>query len=585
MLRQLRVVGGWGIRVRLRRRLQRFLRESRAGIELQRKTLARILALNAESDFSRERGLSPGLSIREFRHRLAISDFETFRPYVERMKQGETSALLGRDNKLLMFTLSSGTTAESKYIPITRPFLTDYRRGWSLWGIRAFDAHPAMHQRDIIQLSSDYDQFRTPAGTPCGNISGLVGAMQSPLVRLMYTVPLAVGRIGDPEAKLYTSLRLSVANAHVGLVMTANPSTLVQWGRRADEWKWQLIRDVATGGLSSDFSVPGNVRDQLNRRIRKPDLARARQLERLVETHGRLAPVDIWPRLAFVGVWTGGSAGAYLPAMRQYFGNVPVRDHGLSASEGRMTVPLEDETSAGLLDVESHFFEFIPESEQDSPDPTVLLAHELKEGEQYLILLTTASGLYRYNIRDVVRCRGFHGQTPILEFLHKGAHMSNLTGEKLSESHVVAAVAEARRNIEIDHGDFTISPIWGDPPRYRIHLEPGPLATSQFAAVVDHELQRQNVEYRDKRRSARLDPLELCVLPQGSWKRFARARQSRLGGSLEQYKHPCLSPDLEFSNRLLREHTGHSEFQQPHFLTQPAAQRSDTSSNIAGSGL
>ncbi|HYW80779.1 MAG TPA: hypothetical protein VE890_14455 [Thermoguttaceae bacterium] len=37
------------------------------------------------------------------------------------------------------------------------------------------------------------------------------------------------------------------------------------------------------------------------------------------------------------------------------------RSHGLSASEGRMTTPLEDGTSAGLLDFLAHYFEFIPE--------------------------------------------------------------------------------------------------------------------------------------------------------------------------------------------------------------------------------
>jgi len=571
MLRKLRALGGAGIRYRLRRQLGRFLHAARDGRKTQSQTLQRLLALNEASDYSRQHGLRANLSVAAFRQAMEVSDFETIRPYVERLKAGDFSALLGPKNRLLMFTLSSGTTAESKFIPITAPFLADYRRGWSLWGIRAFDAHPMMHQRDIIQLSSDYDQFRTDAGTPCGNISGLVGAMQSRVVRSMYTVPLEIGKISDPDAKCYAALRLSVANPHVGLIMTANPSTLIHWARMADQWKWQLIRDVAEGTLSEEFAISGDVRQRLHRCYAHANSVRARQLDRIADTTGHLSPADIWPRLEFVGVWTGGSAGSYLPTMRQYYGNVPVRDHGLSASEGRMTIPLEDETSAGLLDVQSHFFEFIPEEEQDSPRPLTLLSHELEVDRNYLILLTTASGLYRYNIRDVVCCRGYHGETPILEFLHKGAHLSNLTGEKLSESQVVAAVSAARRQMNADTGDFTISPIWGDPPHYCLHLEPGPLATAGFAELVEIELQRQNSEYREKRRTHRLQPLAIQILPPGTWKRFARHRQSRLGGSVEQYKHPCLAPDVEFSQKLLSENSASPPVRAPHFQVAPTA--------------
>ncbi len=59
--------------------------------------------------------------------------------------------------------------------------------------------------------------------------------------------------------------------------------------------------------------------------------------------------------------------------------------------------------------------------------------------------MTTAGGLYRYNISDLVRCVGYHGRAPLLEFLNKGAHYSSLTGEKISEHQVVAAVEAAQR--------------------------------------------------------------------------------------------------------------------------------------------
>ena len=133
--------------------------------------------------------------------------------------------------------------------------------------------------------------------------------------------------------------------------------------------------------------------------------------------------------------------GAYLRGYPEFFGDAPVRDVGLIASEGRMTIPIEDGTPAGMLDIRHHYFEFIPEDQADRDEPETVEAADLVEGRNYFIVLTTAGGLYRYNIHDLVRCVGFHGTAPLIEFLNKGAHFSSLTGEKLSEHQVVAAVA------------------------------------------------------------------------------------------------------------------------------------------------
>jgi hypothetical protein len=236
---------------------------------------------------------------------------------------------------------------------------------------------------------------------------------------------------------------------------------------------------------------------------------------------------------------------------------VPIRDHGLSASEGRMTIPLEDDRSDGVLDVDSHYFEFIPEDEIDSAHPTVLEAHQLEEGRNYFILLTTVSGLYRYDIRDVVRCTGFLGTTPRLEFLHKGAHIANLTGEKITESQVVAAVRHGVHRFQTEFSHFTVSPVWGEPPNYRLHVEEQELADvrnpQELIEYIDASLQSLNCEYEEKRKTSRLGPLEWCAIPSGTWRQFSRQRQSRFGGSTEQYKHPCLVPDLQFSQRLQTE--------------------------------
>ncbi len=102
-----------------------------------------------------------------------------------------------------------------------------------------------------------------------------------------------------------------------------------------------------------------------------------------------------------------------------------------------------------------------------------------------------------------------------------------------------------------------VTPVWGDPPRYQLLAEEQadwPAATGHnLTRLVDDRLQKLNCEYRDKRQSHRLGEMCWYALPQGTWQKFARKRQQGLGGSLEQYKHPCLVPDMNFSRQLLRE--------------------------------
>src|SRR5205085_5390998 len=121
------------------------------------------------------------------------------------------------------------------------------------------------------------------------------------------------------------------------------------------------------GTLSERFDIPGPVRSALAHRIKKRYPERARQLEEIIRRTGTLYPKDYWPKDCILGNWTGGSVGAYLRHYPQYYGATPVRDVGLIASEGRMTIPMADGTPSGVLDVTSHYFEFIPEEEADHP--------------------------------------------------------------------------------------------------------------------------------------------------------------------------------------------------------------------------
>jgi hypothetical protein len=318
--------------------------------------------------------------------------------------------------------------------------------------------------------------------------------------------------------------------------------------RLGDRQKETLIRDLHDGTISAKWTIPQEIRRTLRFSTRIRRKAAARRLEDIVSRTGRLLPRDYWPDLEFLSNWMGGTMRAYLRGYSEYFGEKPVRDVGLIASEGRMTIPVEDGTPAGILDIRHHYFEFIPEDQADSPAPETVEAADLIEGKNYFIVLTTAGGLYRYNICDLVRCTGFHGQAPVLEFLNKGAHYSSLTGEKLSEHQVIAAVQAAQQVLDLRLKSYLLLPAWGEPPYYSMLIETTDLPSgqvNQLAEAVDVQLRIHNIEYASKRDSLRLGPVRTMHLPEGSWVQFQRRRLALSGGTVEQYKQPHLIPDLD----------------------------------------
>jgi hypothetical protein len=449
-----------------------------------------------------------------------------------------------------MFALTSGTTAKRKYIPVTPQYLRDYHRGWNMWGLRVWQDHPEVRLQPIVQFAGDWNEFQSEAGIPCGALTGLTAHMQKRIVRWLYCSPLAAAPVKNPRAKNYLTLRFSVPR-QVGMFIAANPSSLIALAQTADDEKATLIRDVYQGTISPTLGIPDEIHAELSRRLR-PDRRLARKLEAVAQATGNLFPRDIWSSTPFViGTWTGGSVGAYLRRLPQYFGHAPVRDIGLIASEGRMSIPFADGTAGGVLDIQSHYFEFVPEDEIDNPRPTVLSADEVVEGRNYFLLLTTAYGLYRYSLRDLVRITGFHNRTPLVAFLGKGAHFSNLTGEKLSEYQVTGTMNELCHALDLNLTSYCLAPCWSDSrPYYGLFVEASDLAGKeqgkQLAQMLDQRLGEMNCEYASKRQSLRLGAARLELLPTGAWHEWDRRRLALTGGTWEQYKHPCLINDLNF---------------------------------------
>ena len=245
--------------------------------------------------------------------------------------------------------------------------------------------------------------------------------------------------------------------------------------------------------------------------------------------------------------------GLYIPQLRELYGDVALHDIGLLASEGRMNIPLSDETPDGLLDIDSNFYEFIPADEIQGWTGPALLGHELEVGEKYFILLTTPSGFFRYNISDVVEVSRYVGGAPVIRFLNKGTRISSTVGEKLSEHNVVKSIARICREGAQDEQSFDVvlCPQWGDPPFYRLNVDSeafegldSEAVRTDLAKRLDQGLVAVNIEYESKRKSERLGPLQVRALAAGYLAKCDKQRMARSVTARSQFKHRYLHTEL-----------------------------------------
>ena len=526
------------------RRLRRFERLLQRASQVQRESLFARIERCRDTQFGRDHGFASIRTLADFRRQVPVARYDYFAPYIDAVARGEFHALFPPQERVLRFTITTGSTGTPKLNPVTTTWLKEYRQAWDFWGVKVLLDHPDKVGHKILQMTGTWNMGQTPGGVPISMVSALVARYQNPLVKPFYAIPHAVTDIPDTTARYYTMLRLSVAE-RIGWICLMNPGTLLRLVEVGNEHRDELIRDLHDGTLSTAFDIPPQIRRQLAPRVRRPARECAKALEQVVRRTGTLYPKDYW-QAPIIACWLGGTAGYQARYLRDYFGDVPLRDLGLVSSEGRHTIPLHNDKPEGVLAVTANYYEFIPAAEADAAQPTVLEAHELEVGRDYFLLMTTSSGYYRFNIGDIVRCHGFVGEAPVLEFLQKGDRCGDLEGEKVTEHQFVAAADEAARSLGVRMGYITAVP-WRDgrePPCYVVVVEHGnipDLGTAyRFLETIDRALMSSNFLYSARRREQVVGPPRLLRIPTGAWSDFMRSEIARRGTGDVHYKHPGL---------------------------------------------
>lgn len=398
---------------------QHFTRAAKNLAATQTRLLAEYLQTNGGTEYGETYRFAEITTPGQYQSRVPLSDYDTYVSSIERIGRGRPSILTAEPVR--MFELSSGSTAASKLIPYTARLKAEFQRGIAPWIFNLYS-----HHREILGGPAYWSitplttgKVFTPAGLPIGfeSDSSYLGPLGQRLVTAIMAVPDTVKDFASLDDFRYATLLSLLRQPELRLISVWNPTFLSLLLSPLVDWWDSLCDDLARGTMTlPDSSTESRFppAPQLARRLRG------------------IAPTDyasIWPRLALLSCWTDGPSAAHACQLAEKFPGVTVQGKGLLATEAFVSFPLVG-LEGSVLAVNSHFFEFISETGD------ILLAHQLQKGRVYSVVVTTAGGLYRYQLHDFVEVLGFWQQLPRLRFAGKAGHISDWFGEKLDERFV-----------------------------------------------------------------------------------------------------------------------------------------------------
>ena len=515
-------------------------------MRVQRALLTRILRENRDTTFGRRHDFRSIASYRDFAQRVPVSDYEALRPLFDAEVGGGERALTAEPP--LYYARTSGTTGRPKDVPLTGSYLKALQRIHHTAVAYQHRACPEAFAGSILAIVSPAREGMLSNGKPFGSASGMVAESTPALVREKFVVPAPVLTVPDCRVKYLLILRLALARPDVTYIGTANAATLLALIKLYRDHAPRLIDDLRNGGFFLADRVPADAWSAVRDRLR-PCPERAAELARLQESATAPRIADLWPDLRLVTTWTGGSAGVAVEALRRELAlRTRIHELGYVASEFRGTITLGRRRRTGLPTLHTHFFEFVERDRWDRGEPEFLTLDRIRKGIDYYIFVTTPSGLYRYFINDLVRVTGFLYRTPLLVFVQKGKGVTSITGEKLYEAQVLAAVRAAMA--EIGRATRFVMMLADEETRaYRLYVEPdtGPKPPAhRLAQSVDTKLREINLEYSSKRESERLEALSAAWLAPDAgdaYKRFCVQQGQREG----QFKIVALAYRKDFT--------------------------------------
>ena len=429
-----------------------------------------------------------------------------------------------------LFEETSGSTSAPRLVPYTRAGLAAFQRALHPWLDSLLQARPGIARgRAYWSISPAAREPRvTSGGIPLGmaNDAMYFGTALAGALTGLLAVPPDVGHVERIDAWQYLTLRHLLDADDLTLVSVWSPTFFLELLRALRKHREQLCADIAAGVASMPA---GSSTTSFEPRPERAAIVRDAVSRDGVDT------ARIWPHLDTVSCWTHASSRHFSAELASKLPHAYVEGKGLLATEGVISIPIHG-APAPVLAIESGFYEFLDEHGQ------VHICTEIEQGRTYEVVLTTASGLYRYRLGDRVSVRGWLERTPQLEFVGRAGVTSDLCGEKLCEGFVLALVPDHR-------GFAMLAPSLHPAPHYRLFVdaERWTAAEAEMAAARLDKALQANPQYRYARRLGQLGKLSPMRV-HSPWTRYRDHMLDR-GLRLGDIKPTALNPDPQWAEQ------------------------------------
>ena len=485
-----------------RRKIEAFAKNSD---NIQHNQLNHLLKTAQNTEWGKKYNFSDISDYNTFSSRVPLSTYEDLNPFIERMVNGEKNILW--PSVVRWYAKSSGTTNNrSKFIPVTSEILHNchYRGGFDTVALYLHNnPNTRFFSKKGLILGGSHSPSPLNSLSHCGDLSAVLLQNINPLVNLARVPRKEIILMDEWEAKI----KAIVDNT---------------WNKDV----------VSISGIPSWMLV---------------------MIKALIEKTGKSTINEVWPNLE---VFFHGGVG-FEPYRTQYEKLIPSgKMHYMetyNASEGFFGIQDDPSDKSMLLMLDyGIFYEFIPMSElANSDNPEAIPLEDVKTGENYAMIITTAGGLWRYRIGDTVRFTSLFPHKFVITGRTK--HFINAFGEELMVDNAERGIHKACEETGATVKAYTAAPFFlldkgKGRHQWLIEFEKQPKSLDDFATYLDNSLQQLNSDYEAKRyKEISLQKLEIIPARKGLFFDWLKMH-NKLGG---QHKVPSLSNNRDIIDELI----------------------------------
>ena len=470
----------------------------------QRNILQHLVTQAQYTEFGRKYKFSRLFTVKDFKKRVPIHEYDDLKPYITRMMAGEENILW--NTPINWFAKSSGTTSDkSKFIPISEESLKDIHFKGSKDVLshyyKNFPDSDLLTGKSLV-VGGSHQVYSLDEDIQYGDLSAV----------LMQNTPFWGHWIRTPE--------LSIA-------------LLDEWENKIE----RLAQNTIHENVTSLAGVPTWT---------------IILIKRILEISGKKTLKEVWPNLELY-MHGGVSFKPYREQINQLIGGPINYLEMYNASEGffaAQNMP-DDE---GLLLYTDHgiFYEFLPVEEYRKPDARTIGLGSVELNKNYALVISTNGGLWRYLLGDTIQ---FTSLKPFkIKVTGRLKHFMNAFGEEVIIDNADNAIAVASDKTGAVVNDYTAAPIFfgeknNGAHEWLIEFEVLPEDLKEFSMQLDEALKSVNSDYEAKRhKNIALGPPVVHALKPGIFNTWLKSK-GKLGG---QHKVPRLSNERTMIDEILK---------------------------------